>query len=272
MNRRTALALGIAAMLPGCAGGRGPGDPALGTVVLGLRLQDTPALQEARSHTLQGSSWIPLLRSPPSSGIRFARVDPEQGGIDLPFLAGLSNELVQLNASGFASSFDDFALIPGRYVSMRAEMIVAPENRASPRRILTFSGSGLKSADASELDGFEFSVQPGETVYVGTMVLALARGGPHGFTYERPRVEDDFPAAAAAFPALLASGRSRATRLMTLFMRGVRPPPLSPAPPTAIPPPSSPAPSGLSPVGPAPSGPVPSNPAPAGPPRVPRIG
>lgn len=244
-------------MLPGCAGGLGRGDPNLGTAVIGLRIQDTPALQEARAGHRWSTPIFGLLNRPPRAGIRFARVDPSTGGVDLPFLVGLSDEYAWVRGEGFATAFDAVQLVAGRYVTMQAELIDTPSSRYAPIRVLTFSGSDRRSADPDELDGYEFDVAAGATVYVGTMVLSLVRGGRHGFTFAPPRIEDEFAAASSAYPALAAVGRARGTRLMTRYGLGMPAPRVVPA----APPPSIRQPT-----------PAPRDPLPSGPANVPRVG
>ena len=275
VGRRSVVAAGLAAAVAGCqfrASSLGIGhDPELGTAVIGLRIQDSAALQAVRSTYHWTVPVLPFMRRDPEASLAFGRIDPASGGIYLPRSGRLQGLIAGIDTGGYETDFESFQLVPGRYVTLYAWFNEQPNQHTNYIRVLKFSGDrktaepatygsymdfGTReflSAGPAELGGYEFTIARGETVYVGTLVLALAQSGANQYGYAPPRIEDEFAAASSAYPALAAVGQVRATRLMTPYGE--------PRAVPATPPPSPRAPS------PAPRAPLPSGRA-----HIPRVG
>lgn len=139
----------------------------------------------------------------PSAEITFGRVEPDTGNIDLPILPGYSGKMAQVRTGDEGTAFEAIDLIAGRYASIQGYFFTGGPVIYNIR----FSRGGNRAVAADEIGGYDFTVTPGEVVYVGTVVFP-----PHGTG--RILVEDEFDAAAAAHPRLAAVGRERGTRLM----------------------------------------------------------
>lgn len=260
LNRRRVLALGLGLALGGCAtAAGGAGDS--GTAVIGLRIDDTPALRELRAG--YSAPLFSFAQREASAWLSFGRIEPDSGRVDLPMFASLRGMSARVDTEGYGTTFEAERLVPGRYLTREAQFLERPDSRYRLIRVLRFSGSESASAAAGLLGGFAFTVEPGETVYVGTMVLALERpfGGQIG--YALPRIVDEYDRAAAEHPELARLGRARATRLMTFVGRG-------PAAPVPVPAPTPQKVPAVPPIRPVPTPALPT--APPGPPMVPRIG
>jgi len=203
--RRTMLAGGGALVLTGCAGtGSISGvEPSRGTAIIGLRIGDSPARQTTDDSA--SSPWSLFNRKPrePSAEITFGYIEPETGGIDLPILPGYSGKMAGLKTSGSGTTFEAANLIAGRYATIKGHFFTG----AHVVYVLRFSAGGNRAVASEEIGGLGFTVNPGEVVYVGTLVLPSHGTGS-------VRVDDEFEAAASAFPALAQVGRERGSRLM----------------------------------------------------------
>lgn len=214
-TRRSVLAGLGAAGLAGCA--TGAGNAGSGTAVIGLRIDDSPALHSARNGHHWYTPMFSFLSNDPTASLSFGLIDPETGAIDLPMFAGLHGVKAKVGTSGYATSFEAARLVSGRYATMQAHFNERPDSSRQIIRVLEFSGRGSRSADPDEVKGFAFTVAAGETVYVGTMILSLVTRPNGKIGYAPPRVENEFTAAAAVDPVLAGLGAARGTRLMTLF-------------------------------------------------------
>lgn len=207
LGRRAVLLGGGALVLSGCAAGSGAGpgaDQARGTAIIGLRLGDNPPVT-----TIDGGSsspWSLFNRRPPAprAEVSFGYIEPGTGGIDLPILPGYSGKMAQPKTEGSATTFVSENLFAGDYATIKG--LIFPGSKAI--YILRFSaGSNNRQIAPEDVGGYGVTLNPGEVVYVGTLVLP-----PYGSG--RVRVDDEFEAAAAAFPDLARVGRERGSRLM----------------------------------------------------------
>ncbi len=213
-RRRVLTGLG-AASLAGCA--TRTGEAGSGTAVIGLRIDDSPALHAARNGHIWFAPMFSFGSNDPTATLSFGLVDPATGAIDLPMFAGLQGVRARAETSGYSSSFEAARLVPGRYATMQAHFNERPDSTRQIIRVLEFSGRGSFAADAHEVKGYAFTVAAGETVYVGTMVLSLVTRPNGKIAYAPPRIENEFAAAAKVNPVLAGLGAARGTRLMTLF-------------------------------------------------------
>lgn len=221
---------GLAAtVLTGCASGGD--DPGLPTVVIGLRIEDMPALHSARNDHRWFAPAISFLPNDPIASLTFGLVDPVSGAIDLPMFAGWQGVKAKAETSGYRTSFEAVRLVPGRYATMQTHFNERPDSNRQIIRVLQFSGGGSRSADADEVNGYGFTLTAGEIVYVGTMVLSLTRRPTGKISYAPPRIEDEFAAASAVHPALAGLGAARGTRLMAPLFTS----PFAPAQPMFVP-------------------------------------
>lgn len=102
-SRRSVLAGLASAGLAGCAGGAGGGSD-LATAVIGLRIENTPALQTARaSYRWSVPLWSFASRDP-TANLTFGQVDPATGAIDLPMFPGLHNVKAQVETRGYGTA------------------------------------------------------------------------------------------------------------------------------------------------------------------------
>jgi hypothetical protein len=206
VERRAVLVGAGGLLLSGCAGGGassgGNGsDPSRGTAVIGLRIGDGKPRRPPPDDSIL-SVFKPKVRGP-SVEITFGLVEPDTGNIDLPILPGYSGKMAQLKTGDEGTAYEAIDLIAGRYASIQAYFFTGARVIYNVR----FSDGGNRAIAADEIGGYGFTVNPGEVVYVGTVVFP-----PHGTG--QLRIENEFDAAAAAHPRLAAVGRDRGTRIM----------------------------------------------------------
>lgn len=203
---RRAILVGVGGLLlNGCAGGgatSGGTDASRGTAILGVRIGDG----KPRRPPPDDSVLAVFKQQPrgPTAEITFGLVEPDTGGIDLPILPRYSGKMAQVKTGDEGTAFEAIDLIAGRYATIQGYFFTGAQIIYNIR----FSQGGNRAVAADEIGGYGFTVNPGEVVYVGTVVFPQYGTG-------QIRIEDDFDAAAAAHPRLAAIGRERGTRLMT---------------------------------------------------------
>ncbi|MEQ8397262.1 hypothetical protein [Thalassobaculum sp.] len=205
-GRRAVLTGGGALILSGCAGGAtdSGASQAQGTAIIGLRLGDRPS--EDANRNSSSSPWSLFDRPPPAprAEVSFGYIEPKTGGIDLPILPGYSGKMAEPKTEGSATTFVSASLFAGDYATIRG--LIFPGSKTV--YVLRFSaGSNNRLIAPDDIGGYGFTVNPGDVVYVGTMVLVSYGTG-------RVRIDDEFDAAASAFPELAQVGRERGSRLM----------------------------------------------------------
>jgi hypothetical protein len=203
VGRRAVLVGAGGLLLSGCAGGGATSgsDPARGTAVLGVRIGDGKPRRPPPDDSL-----LSIFKSKPrgpSAEITFGLVEPDTGNIDLPILPGYSGKMAEVRTGDEGTAFKAIDLIAGRYATIKGFFFTG----AYVIYNIRFSDGGNRAVAADEIGGYGFTVNPGEVVYVGTVVFP-----PHGTG--QIRIDDEFDAAAAAHPRLAAVGRERGTRLM----------------------------------------------------------
>lgn len=206
LGRRALLAGGGALVLTGCAGGgtSSGSDQARGTVIIGLRIGDNPSGNTTRDSS--SSPWSLFNRPPPAprADVSFGYIEPETGGIDLPILPGYSGKMAEPKTEGSATTFVSETLFAGNYATIKGHIFPGSKTIY----VLRFSaGRNNRLIAPDDVGGYGFTVNPSELVYVGTMVLPSYGSG-------RVRIDDEFDAAALAFPELAQIGRERGVRLM----------------------------------------------------------
>lgn len=205
VGRRTILVGVGGLLLNGCAGGgatSGGPDPSRGTAVLGVRIGDGKPRRPAPD-----DSVLAIFKQQPrgpTAEITLGLVEPDTGGIDLPILPRYSGKMAQVRTGDEGTAFEAIDLIAGRYATIQGYFFTGAQIIYNIR----FSDGGNRAVAADEIGGYGFTVNPGEVVYVGTVVFPQYGTG-------QIRIEDDFDAAAAVHPRLAAVGRERGTRLMT---------------------------------------------------------
>lgn len=204
VGRRTVLVGAGGLLLSSCAGGgatSGVKDRSRGTAVIGLRIGDGTRPQAPKDDSIL-SLFKPRQRGP-SAGVVFGLIEPDTGDIDLPLLPGYSGKMAEVRTDGNGTAYEAADLIAGRYATIKGHFFTG----AYVVYNIRFSDGGNLAVAADEIGGYGFTVNPGEVVYVGTMVLSSYGTGP-------VRIADEFDAAAAAQPRLAAVGRERGVRLM----------------------------------------------------------
>ena len=207
--RRTVLVGAGGLLLSGCATGEatsggatsGGTDPARGTAVLGVRIGDGKPRRPPPDDSIL--SIFKTKPRGPTAEITFGLVEPDTGDIDLPLLPGYSGKMAQVKTGDEGTAFEAIDLIAGRYASIQGYFFTGAYIIYNIR----FSDGGNRAIAADEIGGYGFTVNPGEVVYVGTVVFSAHGTGPI-------RIEDEFDAAAAANPQLAAVGRERGVRLI----------------------------------------------------------
>lgn len=203
---RRALLVGVGGLLlNSCAGGgaaSGGADPSRGTAVLGVRIGDGKSRRPPPDDSVL--SIFKPRQGGPTAEITFGLIEPETGGIDLPILPRYSGKMAQVKTGDEGTAFEAIDLIAGRYATIQGYFFTGAQIVYNIR----FSDGGNRAVAADEIGGYGFTVNPGEVVYVGTVVFPQYGTG-------QLRIEDEFDAAAAVHPGLAAIGRARGTRLMT---------------------------------------------------------